>query len=599
MKISPFLVLAGVAPSLFGSQNGLNAVRSAGRDAAVTWTLPAAASRAIRVYVAGESIERRNRFVEAPFTGSGALNERGGGGARNDNEEYGWMVPLRDRLRLRAPDLDLEFVGSDVWANDNDSPYTGTYPSATPEPTSAISGTSIPSWLDQRRGELESRAFCYDLAFASRGGNDFSNNNDAEYKDQLKELVLLLARGSSCRTDPIVVVTGHMPDDQRSGEPPADYVALALHRFVERSRDAVTELAVTNPGVRVRFADQYTPFIQNRPTTAFPSEVWAIDGIPDYAKIAREDDRYHPRRLASIYAGELAADSLDLQEMRALVNGGCAVAIAGPGSVCAGQSATLDAGPGFTSYLWSTGATTRTVTVSPSATTTYTVTVTGAECISASASTDLVVNAAPAAPSVSSPSSAPQGATGLSATVPSRPGSGWHWTITNGSITSGQGTAAITFTAGSAGQVSLSVVETSPAGCASTPGTATTTIVPLPLRLYTLAPCRLVDTRGLTSSAFSPGERRNPPAAPGCGISSTAKALALNVTVAGPTAAGYLTLFPGDAQDPPVTSTINFRTGQVRANNAVVLLGTDGTLGIVNGSPGGTHVIVDVVGHFE
>ncbi len=126
MKISPFLVLAGVAPSLFGSQNGLNAVRSAGRDAAVTWTLPAAASRAIRVYVAGESIERRNRFVEAPFTGSGALNERGGGGARNDNEEYGWMVPLRDRLRLRAPDLDLEFVGSDVWANDNDSPYTGT-----------------------------------------------------------------------------------------------------------------------------------------------------------------------------------------------------------------------------------------------------------------------------------------------------------------------------------------------------------------------------------------------------------------------------------------------------------------------------------------
>ncbi|MEI8335209.1 MAG: hypothetical protein WCH74_15345, partial [Chloroflexota bacterium] len=68
MKISPFLVLAGVAPSLLGSQNGLNAVRSAGCDAAVTWTLPAAASRAIRVYVAGESIERRNRFVEAPFT---------------------------------------------------------------------------------------------------------------------------------------------------------------------------------------------------------------------------------------------------------------------------------------------------------------------------------------------------------------------------------------------------------------------------------------------------------------------------------------------------------------------------------------------------
>jgi uncharacterized repeat protein (TIGR01451 family) len=45
-------------------------------------------------------------------------------------------------------------------------------------------------------------------------------------------------------------------------------------------------------------------------------------------------------------------------------------------SVCSGDCVWLDAGPGYTAYLWSTGATTRTVTVCPTVTTTYTVTVT-------------------------------------------------------------------------------------------------------------------------------------------------------------------------------------------------------------------------------
>ena len=111
----------------------------------------AAAVKALRVYVSGESIEQYNRYVAPPFTAAGALNDRGGGALRNDNEEYGWMVPLRDRLALRAPDLTVRFVGSGTWTDGGDYPYTGTYPTAEPEPTSAIAGTSIPSWLDQRR----------------------------------------------------------------------------------------------------------------------------------------------------------------------------------------------------------------------------------------------------------------------------------------------------------------------------------------------------------------------------------------------------------------------------------------------------------------
>ena len=38
--------------------------------------------------------------------------------------------------------------------------------------------------------------------------------------------------------------------------------------------------------------------------------------VPDYAKIGREGDRMHPRRLASIYAGEILADAMDLTALR-------------------------------------------------------------------------------------------------------------------------------------------------------------------------------------------------------------------------------------------------------------------------------------------
>lgn len=308
MKTSTLLVLALLARATTGSAG--EAPGASQRAAAV---------KALRVYVAGESIEQYNRYVAPPFTATGALNDRGGGELRNDNEEYGWMVPLRDRLTLRAPDLTIQFVGSGAWTDGGDYPYSGTYPSTEPEPTSAIAGTSIPSWVDQRRGELEGKTFCYDLAFASRSGNDFGTDNDQEYRDQLKELILLLWRGSSCRTDPVVVVTGHMPDDQRDFTmSDAAYVALAQHRFVERARQAVTEIAAAQPTLRVRFVDQFTPFLDNKPTTAFPSEVWSTNRIPDFDKIVRGDDRYHPRRLSSIYAGELAADGLDLAEMRAL-----------------------------------------------------------------------------------------------------------------------------------------------------------------------------------------------------------------------------------------------------------------------------------------
>ena len=127
---------------------------------------------------------------------------------------------------------------------------------------------------------------------------------------------------------------------------------------------------------------------------------------------------------------------------------------------------------------------------------------------------------------------------------------------------------------------------------------------PPPGGFYTVSPCRLVDTRNPTGPrggpALLPSSRRNFTLTGACLVPATAKAVSVNLTVAGSTAAGFLTLFPGNGIAPP-TSSINFMTGQTRANNAVVLLATDGTgsLAVLNGAAGTVHFILDVNGYFQ
>ena len=278
-----------------------------------------ASTRRLRIYVAGESIEERNRFVAPPFACDGTLNERGGGDARNDNDEYGWMVPLADRLALRAPGLVVEFVGASPWGGADDEPYSGSYPSTTPGRTSAIAGTDISAWLDEgshdrnipaRRAELEQKVHCYDLAIAARGGNDLNQEvADADYKGRLAQLVRLLLDGSQCRTDPLVLVTAHLPDR-------AD-VAGQDRLFGRLSREVVDELKADASlpeakRARIQHVDVYGAFKANRPTTSMPApRFWTGDTF-DLGLLGRQGDTLHPRRLASIYAGEVVADALDL-----------------------------------------------------------------------------------------------------------------------------------------------------------------------------------------------------------------------------------------------------------------------------------------------
>ncbi len=118
---------------------------------------------------------------------------------------------------------------------------------------------------------------------------------------------------------------------------------------------------------------------------------------------------------------------------------------------------------------------------------------------------------------------------------------------------------------------------------------------------YTVTPCRIIDTRNaagpLGGPALGPNQTRSLASASRCGVSTSATAVAVNVTVVSPAQSGHLTLAPTGIPKPN-TTTINFRAGQVRANNAILPLGAAGGLTVYSSSPGDVHLVVDVNGYF-
>ena len=196
-----------------------------------------------------------------------------------------------------------------------------------------------------------------------------------------------------------------------------------------------------------------------------------------------------------------------------------------------------------------------------------------------------------------------QDAPGLAASVADAgPLATYAWTATNGVITGGAGTRSITFSSASATPLTLNASVTLAPSCPTLNGTKDVTVAPG--CFHTLAPCRVLDTRNAAgpygAPPLQPGATRDFAFNAQCGVPSDARALALNVTATGPTAPGFVTLFPAD-QTAPLASVINFSPGQTRANNAVVKASTDGTaaLAVLNGSAGTVDLIVDVVGYFK
>jgi hypothetical protein len=136
-----------------------------------------------------------------------------------------------------------------------------------------------------------------------------------------------------------------------------------------------------------------------------------------------------------------------------------------------------------------------------------------------------------------------------------------------------------------------------------------------PLSFYTVNPCRITDSRlsgngsyggpplmgGEVRTVTVTGSWTGPPSS-GCGIPTTAKAISLNVTITGPTAGGFVTLFPG-GDGFPATSTISFSTNETLTNNTVVPLSFNGLghMSVGVGLPSGqqVNVIVDTNGYFQ
>jgi hypothetical protein len=130
------------------------------------------------------------------------------------------------------------------------------------------------------------------------------------------------------------------------------------------------------------------------------------------------------------------------------------------------------------------------------------------------------------------------------------------------------------------------------------------------------APVRICDTRANNFSTLSgantqcngPGNSGERLSAGGTisvqvagidGVPSNVSAVVLNVTVANPSAAGYLTVYPEGASQ-PTASNVNYAAGETAANRVTVPLssnGTPGRISIYSSSP--TDVVVDISGYYS
>lgn len=279
----------------------------------------------LKIYVAGESVEEFNNFEANPFNSNGSLVSN-----TNNTAEYGWIIPFQERLKIREPELSIDWVGSRCLQSSgggNCSSASLTNSSQTGNYTSAKASSSIPSWQSNMGHELENQDYCYDIGIVVRGGNDLSQRRFTrdQYKDNLRELILDVEAGSNCRNHPVVYVSGHLADNSPSGLPKNtqteidNWLDYQEDFYLTVSEELVAEL--NNSGRNIRLLDMWSPIVNNTPTTAFPSPNWLTTSGPIKPILGDiHRDGYHPKRLASIYLGESAADQININELYSILN---------------------------------------------------------------------------------------------------------------------------------------------------------------------------------------------------------------------------------------------------------------------------------------
>lgn len=112
------------------------------------------------------------------------------------------------------------------------------------------------------------------------------------------------------------------------------------------------------------------------------------------------------------------------------------------------------------------------------------------------------------------------------------------------------------------------------------------------LTLYTLSPCRVLDTRN-AGGAFD-GKLVVNVETSSCNVNASAQAYVLNATVVPSGDLGYLTLWP-DGQAQPTVSTLNALDGTITSNMALVPT-TNGNIDAF--SSGSTQLVLDISSYF-
>jgi hypothetical protein len=112
------------------------------------------------------------------------------------------------------------------------------------------------------------------------------------------------------------------------------------------------------------------------------------------------------------------------------------------------------------------------------------------------------------------------------------------------------------------------------------------------LSLYTIPPCRVLDTRQSPGSPIT--SLTVNVLASSCGVPSSAQAYVFNATVVPAGSLGFVTLWP-NGQPQPLASTLNAADGAITSNMAIVPT-ANGSIDAFASSP--THLVLDISGYF-
>ncbi len=266
-------------------------------------------------------------------------------------------------------------------------------------------------------------------------------------------------------------------------------------------------------------------------------------------------------------------------------------------TIVKGSSTTLSVAASGSAYQWFAGAnaiggaTASSITVSPASTTTYHVRVSN-DCGSVD-SNDAVVTVCELPVITQQPQSVTI-AYGASTTLSvSASGDAYQWFAGANAI---NGATSPSITVSPTSTTTYRVRVSTACGFVDS-NNATVTVRPQgSTLLYTITPCRLVDTR--VGAPPPSGSTRVVQVTGHCGIPPGAKAIAINVTAVSPTANGFLTAFASGDPLPPIVS-VNYRTAKTRASSSISKISASGALSIYNDGSAGVHFLVDVSGYFQ